>query len=69
MFFEVFVGSFGFSVVVFIICVIVIFILIVVRRFVGVFGNVELGGFKILKMISGIFMISLWLVYVFFVLL
>lgn len=62
--FEVPAGSLGFSVVVFTICAIVTLILIVVRRFVGVFGNAELGGPKTPKMISGIFMISLWLVYV-----
>lgn len=62
--FEVPAGSLGFSVVVFTICAIVTLILIVIRRFVGVFGNAELGGPKTPKMISGIFMISLWLVYV-----
>lgn len=62
--FEVPAGSLGFSVVIFTICAVVTLILIVIRRYVGVFGNAELGGPKTPKMISGIFMISLWLVYV-----
>lgn len=62
--FEVPAGSLGFSVAIFTVCAIVTLILIVVRRVVGVFGNAELGGPKTPKLISGFFMIFLWLVYV-----
>lgn len=49
--------------VIYTICAVVTLILIVVRRNVKVFGYAELGGPKTPKWISGISMISLWLVY------
>ncbi|XP_062575828.1 sodium/calcium exchanger 3-like [Saccostrea cucullata] len=62
--FEVPAGSLGFSVVVFAVLAVVTLVIIVIRRFVGVFGNAELGGPKIPKILSGGTMIFLWFVYV-----
>ncbi|XP_056017279.1 sodium/calcium exchanger 3-like isoform X1 [Ostrea edulis] len=62
--FEVPAGSLGFSVVIFTVLAVLTLILIVIRRYVGLFGNAELGGPKIPKIISGGCMIIFWFVYV-----
>ena len=62
--FEVPAGSLAFSVVVYTICSIVTLALLVVRRNVSIFGKAELGGPHVPKLISGLFMIFLWFLYV-----
>jgi solute carrier family 8 (sodium/calcium exchanger) len=62
--FEVPAGSLGFSVVVFTVLAVLTLVLFVIRRYVGLFGNAELGGPKAPKIISGGCMILFWLVYV-----
>jgi len=62
--FAVEAGSLGFSVTLYTICAICAIILILCRRFIGAFGNAELGGNVALKYVSGAFMLSLWVLYV-----
>ncbi|OWF55905.1 Sodium/calcium exchanger 3 [Mizuhopecten yessoensis] len=62
--FEVPAGSLGFSVIVFTICSLVTIMFLLFRRNLNVFGSAELGGPKIPKILSGIFCIALWVVYV-----
>jgi len=66
--FEVKAGALTFSVTIYIICAIIAISLILVRRFVPVFGQdgvgAELGGNVILKYISAIILVFLWFLYV-----
>ncbi|XP_071108241.1 sodium/calcium exchanger Calx-like isoform X1 [Haliotis cracherodii] len=64
--FEVEAGSLGFSVVLYTIAAIIAISLFITRRFVGAFGNGELGGPKITKWISGAILLTLWILYVLF---
>ena len=61
-------GALTFSVTIYIICAIIAISLILVRRFVPVFGQdgvgAELGGNVILKYISAVILIFLWFLYV-----
>lgn len=59
-------GSLGFSVVLYTIAAIIAISLFITRRFVGAFGNGELGGPKITKWISGAILLTLWILYVLF---
>lgn len=62
--FKVNAGSLGFSVVIYTACAVIAIGLLVLRRFTGVFGNAELGGPKIPKIICGIIFVCLWLFYI-----
>merc|ERR1712218_46729 len=66
--FEVRAGALTFSVTIYIICAIIAISLILVRRFLPVFGQdgvgAELGGNNILKYISAVILIFLWFLYV-----
>ena len=62
--FDVPAGSLGFSVIVYSVCAIAALCLLVARHYLPMFGKAELGGPQIPKMISGIFMICLWVLYV-----
>ncbi|CAH1793840.1 unnamed protein product [Owenia fusiformis] len=62
--FKVDAGSLGFSVTVFTCCAVVCLGMIILRRFVPVFGKAELGGPFGPKIASGIFLCSLWLLYI-----
>jgi len=57
-------GSLGFSVTLYTICAILAVVLIFTRRFVPLFGNAELGGNKVMKYVSGGFLVLLWVLYV-----
>ncbi|XP_065660327.1 sodium/calcium exchanger 3 isoform X2 [Hydra vulgaris] len=57
-------GTLATSVVTYTVCSLVCIVLLILRRYLKVFGRGELGGNKTLKYFSGIFMISLWLLYV-----
>ncbi|XP_053392824.1 sodium/calcium exchanger 2-like isoform X2 [Mercenaria mercenaria] len=61
--FEVSAGDLGFSVTVFTICAIFTVIVLMVRRYVSFFGG-ELGGPKVPKIISGVLLIFVWILYV-----
>jgi solute carrier family 8 (sodium/calcium exchanger) len=66
--FEVKAGALTFSVTIYIICAIIAIGLILIRRFVPVFGQdgvgAELGGNTILKYISAVILLFLWFLYV-----
>jgi solute carrier family 8 (sodium/calcium exchanger) len=62
--FEVPAGSLSFSVVIFTILSLVTMALLITRRSFSIFGNAELGGPKGPKIITGIFLICLWFLYV-----
>lgn len=57
-------GSLGFSVVVYSVCAFMALSLLLVRRYVPLFGRAELGGPQGPKIASGIFLIFLWIIYV-----
>jgi len=57
-------GSLGFSVTVYTICAVIAIGFLMVRRFVGAFGNAELGGNVVLKYVSGGFFLVLWVMYI-----
>lgn len=61
--FEVPAGNLGFSVIVFTCCALATIALILLRRYIPLFGG-ELGGPKIPKIISGVALIVLWIFYV-----
>ncbi|XP_045213342.1 sodium/calcium exchanger 3-like isoform X2 [Mercenaria mercenaria] len=56
--------SLGFSVVIYSVCAFLALSLLLVRRYVPALGRAELGGPKIPKIICGIFLISLWVIYI-----
>lgn len=62
--FDVPAGSLGFSVIVYTVCAIIALLLLVARHYMTMFGKAELGGPQIPKMLCGIFLISLWVLYV-----
>jgi len=62
--FEVKAGTLAFSVMIYTICAIAAITLIMVRRFLPIFGNAELGGPNVTKWASSIFFIGLWFLYV-----
>lgn len=62
--FRVEAGALGFSVTLYTICAMLALILIVCRRFIGIFGKAELGGNIVMKYVSGGILISLWVTYV-----
>jgi len=62
--FEVKAGSLGFSITVFTIAAVLSIVLLVVRRNTNIFGRGELGGPKIPRYVSSIFLLVLWLAYV-----
>lgn len=62
--FSVEAGSLGFSVIVYTCCAIAALGLLVTRRFLSAFGKAELGGPLVTKMVSGIVLICLWVLYV-----
>ncbi|KAH3861749.1 sodium/calcium exchanger 3-like isoform X4 [Dreissena polymorpha] len=62
--FEVPAGSMGFSVVVYVVVALMALALLAVRRYSVAFGRAELGGPQRTKVISGVFLIFLWLIYV-----
>jgi len=68
--FEVTAGPLTFSVTIYIVCASLAIILILIRRFVPMFGDgttgAELGGNKVLKYLSATILILLWLTYVVF---
>ncbi|XP_060559696.1 sodium/calcium exchanger 3-like isoform X3 [Ruditapes philippinarum] len=57
-------GSLGFSVVIYSVCAFIALSLLLIRRYVPLFGRAELGGPQVPKIICGIFLISLWVIYV-----
>lgn len=61
--FEVPAGSLGFSVTIFTACAVVTVLIIMLRRYVSIFGG-ELGGPKVPKMICGMLLILIWIFYV-----
>jgi len=62
--FKVHAGDLGFSVTVYTAVAVIALALILVRRYVAFFGKAELGGPTGAKWASGIFMFTLWFVYV-----
>jgi len=62
--FEVKAGSLGFSITVFTMTAIISIALLAVRRNTNIFGRGELGGPKITRYVSSIFLVILWLAYV-----
>ncbi len=62
--FEVPAGDLGFSVAVYTAVAFAAIALILLRRFLSLFGNAELGGAVIPKYMSGAFLIMLWFVYI-----
>jgi len=62
--FEVKAGSLGFSITVFTMTAILAISLLAVRRNTNIFGRGELGGPKIPRYVSSIFLVVLWLIYV-----
>ena len=57
-------GSLGFSVIVYAVCAMIAIGLLLARHYLPVFGKAELGGPKVPKIISGIVLIALWVIYV-----
>lgn len=57
-------GTLVFSVIVYTCCAIIAVAFFMVRRFLPIFGNAELGGPKVSKLISSVFFISLWFLYI-----
>ena len=62
--FEVPAGSLGFSVVVYTVLAIFALALLLVRRYVPLFGSAELGGPQVPKMVTGVIFIVMWVIYV-----
>jgi len=62
--FEVNAGTLSFSVIVYTTCAIAAVALLMVRRFLPIFGKAELGGPKVTKYISAGFFLFLWLLYI-----
>ena len=62
--FEVPAGTLGFSVIVYSCCAITAIGTLVLRRNLSIFGNAELGGPQVTKIVSGVFLICLWVLYV-----
>jgi len=61
--FEVPAGSLGFSVTIFTLCAVVTVIIIMLRRYIPLFGG-ELGGPKVPKVICGVTLICIWVLYI-----
>nr|QTE04368.1 Na+/Ca2+ exchanger 1 [Tridacna squamosa] len=61
--FEVPAGDLGFSVTIFTVCALVTITLLMLRRYIGLFGG-ELGGPKGPKIASGVFLVFVWIFYV-----
>jgi solute carrier family 8 (sodium/calcium exchanger) len=57
-------GSLGFSVTLYTICALIAIMFLMARRFIGAFGNAELGGNVVLKWVSGGFFLFLWVLYI-----
>jgi len=57
-------GDLSFSVTVYTVCAVLVIVLFMARRYLGLFGQAELGGAVGPKWASGAFMIFLWLLYV-----
>ncbi|XP_041362525.1 sodium/calcium exchanger 1-like isoform X2 [Gigantopelta aegis] len=64
--FEVPPGSLGFSVVLYTLAAVIALFVLVLRRFLGVFGKGELGGAVIPKYLCAALFISLWVMYILF---
>jgi len=66
--FEVKAGALTFSVTIYVICASFAILLILIRRFVPIFGDgtvgAELGGNSMLKYISSVFLVFLWILYI-----
>jgi solute carrier family 8 (sodium/calcium exchanger) len=62
--FKVEAGSLGFSVVIFCIGAVVSIILLLMRRYMRVFGRAELGGPVAAKMVTGSILFMIWFIYV-----
>ena len=62
--FEVNAGTLSFSVIVYTTCAIAAVALLMVRRFLPIFGKAELGGPRVTKYISAGFFLFLWLLYI-----
>lgn len=62
--FEVQAGNLIFSVAMYCLCAFVTLLILIVRRYFDFYGKAELGGPKHPKIASGIFLISLWVVFV-----
>lgn len=62
--FHVPAGTLSFSVIVYSICAIAALSLLVIRRYLPVFGRAELGGPTGPKIFSGVIFIALWVIYV-----
>ncbi|CAG0887576.1 unnamed protein product [Darwinula stevensoni] len=62
--FKVSAGNMGFSVTVFTVCAVLTLGLLVLRRYLGIFGKGELGGPKVTKYASAFFLLFLWLAYI-----
>ena len=60
-YFEVPAGNLGFSVILFTSCAVIAIILLVTRRFVA---GAELGGPTVLKYVSAVILVALWVIYV-----
>ena len=57
-------GSLGFGVTVFTVCAVITIAIIYARRYLKVFGKAELGGPTGPKWASGMFIFSLWILYI-----
>ena len=57
-------GSLGFSVIVYTVCAIIALTILVMRHFLPIFGKAELGGPQKPKIISGVVLMCLWVIYV-----
>ena len=57
-------GTLSFSVIVYTCCAISAVILLMTRRFLPIFGQAELGGPKVTKLLSAAFFLFLWLLYI-----
>ncbi|CAF1312025.1 unnamed protein product [Didymodactylos carnosus] len=62
--FTVKAGDLSFSVMIFSICCIISMAILILRRFLGVFGKAELGGTKIPKYVCSVIFILLWIIYI-----
>lgn len=62
--FEVQAGALSFSVVVYSACALVCIVVLMMRRYLKVFGKAELGGRKGLKIACAVFFISMWVLYI-----
>ncbi|XP_040572646.1 sodium/calcium exchanger 2 isoform X3 [Lepeophtheirus salmonis] len=64
--FNVPAGDLSVSVTLYTICAVLAVLLLLVRRFLGIFGNAELGGPNLGKYISATFLLILWFLYILF---